>query len=74
MGATVHFTGMLHVNDLQRVDADTEIGSVVGDASGTSWYVCDHRSKRALCVKMPHSLIEVIGNRADLAEVYDQHC
>ena len=34
MGATVPFTGMLHINTIDDIDGDVSIGSIGGDASG----------------------------------------
>ena len=67
-GSTVPFTAMLKVEDLKNVDADLSIGSIGGDASGTSWSVTNHRSREVIIIKMPPSLVEVLGQRSTLQE------
>ena len=68
MGSTVPFTGMMHINDLTDIDTDTciSIGSIGGDASGTSWCVVNHHTRNVLIIRMPSSLVEVIGDRPTL--------
>ena len=68
MGATVPFTGMLHINDIEDNDGDVSIGSIGGDASGRLWCVINHRTNKMLIIfkLMPHTLVEVIGNRSTL--------
>ena len=68
MGATVPFTGMLHINYIEDIDSDVSIGSIGGDASGRSWCVINHRTNKMLIMLMPHALVEVIGNRSTLLE------
>ena len=66
MGATVPFTGMLHINDIDDINGDVSIGSIGGDASGRSWCVINHRTSKMLIILMPHVLVEVVGNRPTL--------
>ena len=68
MGATVPFTGMLHINDIDDIDGDNvvSIGSIGGDASGRSWCVINHRTNKMLIILIHHALVEVIGNRSTL--------
>ena len=66
MGATVPFTGMLHINDIEDIDGDVSICSIGGDASGRLWCVINHKTNEMLIILMPHALVEVIGNRSTL--------
>ena len=68
MGSAVPFTGMMYINNLIHIDADNiiSIGSIEGDASGTSLCVVNYRTRNVIIVRMPSSLVEVIGDKSCL--------